>query len=964
MKKLIYCVLAFAAGLFASSCQQENLEPVAQEGTVTYTIEVPEVVTKAIADGKNVDRLFYEVYLTTSENQKDLFTGANLLYKKNVAMESVTGPTARTSVTLNLVQNQYYTVLFWAQCGEATEGLYDVDDLRAVTYREGVDIKSNHEDYAAFYAVDCISDATPRAKTVYLKRPFAQLNIGTLNTVDYSEDPYTVTMKQSKVTVKQVPTVFNVATSAVDGATDLTFTWESLELINDEQLVVNDKNYDYIAMNYMFAGENRTAKVEYELEAVMTTQGEVEVPADLAKSVVNVPLKENYRTNIVGNLLTNATQYEVIVDADWAGADLAPEALYLAAANGGEVTLTEDVVLENPLDIKADMALNLNGKTITGALNVAAGASVTIENGTIVNGDKTVSGITSNGILTLDNVVVESARHALRIESGSAVINGGIYEVAPVSASTLYALNVGDGANSIANVTVKGGTFIGPKNTMADSGGAVTVKVGSTVKIEGGDFSGGKTKTVSCDGEITIVGGSFDQNPDTYVAEGYKAVEKAGTWYVVAADVDNVVETKTELLNALNAAKNSGETNVVIDAAGAEINLEYGISSSNVPEGTTATIRNANVTGRSQWNYVDGTVIFENCSFTAGVYSIHFDGGKGNVIFKNCELVGWCPFAGTLNSVSFENCTLSGNGTYALIRSYANLALKDCTINISNANLTDEWPDGIEVVSPATLTEENVVYVVDNIETLQTVLDNATADIHVAFNNDLVGNATVSQNKTVVIDGKDKKFDGTIFVYGNSSEAEKPLTIKNVKFESDTVTDFIHSDAKALGLDNGKVRYANIYVEDCSFVGTATDAVAIRTREAYNITVKNCDATLDHSFLQAQSSRGITIENVKVTADRGFNLGNSNTTATFTNCEINATKADGYGIRFDQGNALNVTGCKITAYEPIVFRACTSACQFNLSSSELNPTGDYHVVVASGSNPSMDGVTGLNVKTL
>ena len=102
MKKLIYCALALAAGLFAASCQQENLEPTGQGDTVTYTVDVPGVVTKAIADGKNVDRLFYEVYKTNAENTTDL-SNAVLLYKKDIAMETSEEATSRAIVTLNLV---------------------------------------------------------------------------------------------------------------------------------------------------------------------------------------------------------------------------------------------------------------------------------------------------------------------------------------------------------------------------------------------------------------------------------------------------------------------------------------------------------------------------------------------------------------------------------------------------------------------------------------------------------------------------------------------------------------------------------------------------------------------------------------------------------------------------------------------------------------------------------------------
>ena len=891
MKKLIYCAAALATALFAGSCQQELLDTPAGENTVTYTVEVPGVVTKAIADGKNVDYLFYEVYVTTSSTADDL-SNATLLYKKDdIRMVQSEVATSRATVTLNLVQNQHYTVLFWAQCGKKSEGVYDVDDLRAVTYKDAASIKSNHEDYAAFYAVDVISDSTPRAKKVYLKRPFAQLNIGTLNTIDYDKDPYTVNMIQSKVTVKQVPTVFNVATSEVDldSVTDFTFAWETLDLISDEQLAVNDKNYHYVAMNYMFAGvEGRTAKVEYELKAVMTTQRNVDIPVELSKYVVNVPLKENYRTNIVGNLLTSSTEYEVIVDADWAGADLAPDPIYMAAANGGDVTLDADVTLEQPLDIKADMALNLNGKTITGALNVAPGANVTIENGTISNTNKEVSGITTNGILTLNNVEIESARHAVRVESGKVVINGGTYKVAPVSNSTLHALNVGDD-NTKAEVIIKGGTFIGPKETMADSGSAVNVRTGSKVVIEGGDFSGGKTKTVSCAGEMTITGGSFDQNPEAYVAEGYQAVEKGGKWYVVAADVDNVVETKAEIKAALNDAIANGETNVVIDAAGANIgDLNYGINKTLVPAGTTVTLRNANITEQSYGNAVNGTIIFENCTFNADVYSIHFDEGNGDVIFKNCDLYGWNSFGGSLNSVSFENCTLSGNGAYALIRSYADLYVDNLIVNTANANHNDNYTEGVEAVSGASLTANNLVYVVENDEALAREIATAQTDKVI-----LLAEGTYNQN-----------IDLTVAALG---EAKGNLVFKAAEGANPVITGTV-----TLGYRNQGVG-AEMYNADVTFDGITFDHAVAAThsfdvQDVKSLTLKNCTIVGDGEY-GLTSARGnatglSTIEGCTFVNAAMQLLGNFATGLVIDGCTFNESR-----VNVQAGNSVTIQNC-------------------------------------------------------
>ena len=111
MKKLIYCALALAAGLFAASCQRENLEPVAEGTTVTYTVELPGAATKAdIGDGSNVNQLIYEVWKTGDDG--DITKASTRLYQASILIEN--GAPRKWIVPLNLVQDQYYKVLFWA----------------------------------------------------------------------------------------------------------------------------------------------------------------------------------------------------------------------------------------------------------------------------------------------------------------------------------------------------------------------------------------------------------------------------------------------------------------------------------------------------------------------------------------------------------------------------------------------------------------------------------------------------------------------------------------------------------------------------------------------------------------------------------------------------------------------------------------------------------------------------------
>ena len=58
---------------FAASCQQEMLDPAAQESTVTYTVELPGLQTKAfMGTVSKVDELIYEVWKTEAADERDL----------------------------------------------------------------------------------------------------------------------------------------------------------------------------------------------------------------------------------------------------------------------------------------------------------------------------------------------------------------------------------------------------------------------------------------------------------------------------------------------------------------------------------------------------------------------------------------------------------------------------------------------------------------------------------------------------------------------------------------------------------------------------------------------------------------------------------------------------------------------------------------------------------------------------
>lgn len=201
------------------------------------------------------------------------------------------------------------------------------------------------------------------------------------------------------------------------------------------------------------------------------------------------------------------------------------------AANDGDIiTLVADIKTVQNVTINKNVVVDLNGHTVNGAI-LPSNGDITVKNGWIKNTDNGQSAIEINsGKLNLTNVNIESARHAIRIDGDvQAVIDGGTYKVVPVDGKTVHAINV----SGNANVVIKNGEFIGPKGTVADSGAAVNVQAGSTVTIEGGTFTGGKNNTLASKDTLTVKGGVFDQDPSTYVADGYKTSDKANNFYVV-----------------------------------------------------------------------------------------------------------------------------------------------------------------------------------------------------------------------------------------------------------------------------------------------------------------------------------------------------------------------------------------------------------------------------------------------
>ena len=478
MKKILVFASALAGVFLAGSCQRETHEPVATANTVTITVEAPGAInTKTIADGTNVNEVHYAVYKTNSGEDYAIDDSGAI---DGPLAQGVVGMSNKVaSIDFDLLQDQDYTVIFWAQVAKA--GHYTLGDLRTITIEDDV-VDGNDETRAAFFARYDFSTYEHKDHKVTLRRPFAQLNLLTtpesLTPVQEGQTTgYTIDVKQSEVKVMGLGKSFNTLNGIAPKADEeIVFEMAATpEEQGQETLVVNGKPYHYVSMNYFFVPEEeKLVDIKY---AVVTDKG------NITHEILAVPTKENYRTNVIGNLLTKEATFEIVVDAEFDGDKFSyvvpdgvtavtdAEELKNAMLTSGTLWLFEDIELDARLDIKAgvDVVLDMKGKKITADENSNADYVF------IIRDDASLV-ITGNG------VVEASPEKVMFYPAGDLVIENGT-----------FIKNVPDGYTGEF-----GNMFVGTKPAGGWNAAAVT--------INGGYFDGGYYDAAAVELEDILAG--------------------------------------------------------------------------------------------------------------------------------------------------------------------------------------------------------------------------------------------------------------------------------------------------------------------------------------------------------------------------------------------------------------------------------------------------------------------------
>ena len=697
MKKLIYCAAALATLLFAGSCQRENLEPVG--GPVTFTVTAPgDLDTRAYADGENVNEVHWAVYKT---------------YEAPNALDGTDGPLAqgvvpmankKATVELDLLQDQDYTILFWAQVKDA--GHYNIGDLREVSVVYNP-LYGNDESRAAFFVRHDFSTETKQNYDVTLVRPFAQINLGTteasLSPVQEGQTQgYTIDVQQSEMTVKGLAATFDLVNGqGKDESVPFTFTSTPTPAKNGQALAVNGSNYHYVAMNYLLVPvQEKTVEVSYK---ITTDKGVIE------NTIGSVPVKENYRTNIIGNLLTSKTEFEIVVDENfnepdvpvvsdgWAhvsgydytvNGDASEDALaqILAHANAAAKAATKAEGPVVTIDLNGDVywktegghgsspllpatskiskvVINGNGNTFTatgagvGSIRLANGGLLEFNKVNVV--DKSVSYNESAWELTYLEFAGNLAFNGCTFNSGvqfqtednDVTLAASFANCRFISnEDSVYAVWISDGTT-----TFTGCSFEGTRGLKVhEEYGSEVVEI-----VVDGCWFGPLSKkpgvaigTVNGDTKITIKNSKFS---------GCQAGDQGEYIYETDTDVDGIlVLENNEVFGTQSDMLKSTLENAT---AGATVEVpvgEYTFPASSIKEGMTLKCAEGTVfQGASSLNIKGATVEGATFSNAAGtVVTSTINGTFKDCVFEGSNALRW---AYTGETCVFENCVFSGD---------------------------------------------------------------------------------------------------------------------------------------------------------------------------------------------------------------------------------------------------------------------------------------------------------------
>ena len=706
-------MFAAAGMLLATSCSNDELDVVqsGNEAQVTFSLAAEgSIATRAISDGTGAKKLVYAVYNANGELIKTI---ANADVNGQIVDNSAFDNGLTENVTITLAKGQQYTVAFWAQDPKCTA--YTTTDLENVE----VDYAglNNDETRDAFFKAETFTVTGNTEINVVLKRPFAQINVGVYQTDWNAAVASGIEIEKSKVTIEKAATSINLLTGEVEGEETVEYGFATIptQFTTPETLDVDlDKDgtkekYVYLSMSYILANDATTGYAKATLEDLdFTFAPKSGNNINFSEGLNAVPVQRNWRTNIIGKILTGDVTFNITIDPIYDGEYNNGEAQPVNI-NGVYYATIQDAVN----NVKDGEVIKVATGTYTEVVKVTGGKNFTLEaagpNVVIAALDHQSNGTPSTvkvkGI-TFDNSVTTAGwftgtapniAPCVGAWGGNLTFEDCAFIVAGTSGKETGVMTWWTTENNVMSLSFNNCTFEGKD----DHANARAMQIYGYVNMEVNNCSFNTKKDytlkyVAQNGNIATFSNNIVNNSENFVELGSSAYP--GTNYTANINnntLGNGVNTHIIANNENQTVNVNGNVSVIAEGVVKDANGNY-IASSN--EGITNAISDGATTiNLTQGNYVipssakgktltiigtgtpeDVKVAVtkvgtggENCDYAFDGSTVTFEGIT--ITTNSSTYIGYARCKGT-----YKNCVI--NGTYTL---YGDSKFENCTFNVS-----------------------------------------------------------------------------------------------------------------------------------------------------------------------------------------------------------------------------------------------------------------------------------------
>ena len=285
MKNLFYLLLTIP--FFLAACSNEDLTASEETVEVSFIAQIPQPMGTRASSTLSVDKVYCAVFengveITNLRQEIDVVEGQPIVFSPR------------------LIRGRTFDIVFWA----SKAGAYDVRNMTAIVRAAG---STAEKDFDAFTAHTQVLVNNNQSTPIELTRPLAQLNMG-VTTEDWNAVTNTFGVTPTTISISLTgKDTFNALTGWATGE-DKPISYNLS--VSGNEFTVDGKTYKNIAMCYVLT-DAQICDIKFSIN---------DQNSDAIRSnaeIYAIPLQANYKTNVVGGLLTGVVTYTISMETGY-----------------------------------------------------------------------------------------------------------------------------------------------------------------------------------------------------------------------------------------------------------------------------------------------------------------------------------------------------------------------------------------------------------------------------------------------------------------------------------------------------------------------------------------------------------------------------------------------------------------------------------------------------------------------